>query len=327
MIGARLSGFFLAIVGMALGLYVLWQFGPLSSTSAPQGSVVKGDGFPKVLIDQTGRRVVLPQKPTRIVSVTLATDEILLALVEPARLLAVTYLADDARISNMAHEAAAVPYKVRADPEQIIGLQPDLVFVASFLRGEFIKLLHDAGLVVFQFQEYDSIAAVQQNIRLVGQVVGEEARAEALVAAMDARLRAVAERLRPITARPRVLYWGARGYTAGRLTSMDDLITHAGGENLAATHGVTGPANLSAEQVLAMNPEVIVSGGDSRDAHPGLPASLMHPALQGTDALQHGRAFTLPMRHLVTLSQFIVEGVEELARVLHASAPGTGGQP
>jgi iron complex transport system ATP-binding protein len=40
---------------------------------------VAGNGFRKVLIDQTGRHVVLPQKPSRIVPVTLATDEILLA--------------------------------------------------------------------------------------------------------------------------------------------------------------------------------------------------------------------------------------------------------
>ena len=120
-----------------------------------------GDGFLKVLIDRTGRRVVLPQKPARIVSVTLATDEILLALVEPSRLLGVTYLAVDARLSSMTREAEAIPHIVRADPEQIISLQPDLVFVASYLRGEFIRLLQAAGLVLFQFQEYDSVAEIQ----------------------------------------------------------------------------------------------------------------------------------------------------------------------
>jgi iron complex transport system substrate-binding protein len=323
--GTWLSGLLLAIAATALGFYILWQAASFSSVSMPQGTRVDGDGFPKVLIDQTGRRVVLPQKPTRIVSVTLATDEILLALVEPHRLLGVTYLAVDDRLSNMTQEAAAIPHKVRADPEQIISLQPDLVFVASFLRGEFIKLLQAAGLVLFQFQEYDSIAEIQQNIRLIGQVVGEEAKADALVAAMHVRLQALAERLRPIGARPRVLYWGSHGYTAGRLTSMDDLITHAGGENLAATYGLIGPANLSAEQVLAMNPQVIVSGSLDQSAQRGSPALLMHPALQGTDAVQHGRVYTIPSRYLVTISQFIVDGVEEFARVLHGAALGSGG--
>jgi iron complex transport system substrate-binding protein len=241
-------------------------------------------------------------------------------------LIGVTYLADDERLSNITHEAAAIPHKVRADPEQIIALQPDLVFVASFLRGEFIRLLQAAGMVLFQFQEYDSIAEIEQNIRLIGQVVGEEAKADALVAAMQARLHALAERLRPIGARPRVLYWGSHGYTAGRLTSMDDLITHAGGENLAATYGIIGSANLSAEQVLAMNPQVIVNGSLDQDAQRGLPVALMHPALQGTDALQHGRVYTIPSRYLVTISQFIVDGVEEFARMLHSTALDPGGR-
>jgi iron complex transport system substrate-binding protein len=310
----------------ALGCYVLWQAASFSFISVPQGTRLAGDGFPKVLIDQTGRPVVLPQKPTRIVSVTLATDEILLALVEPSRLIGVTYLAADERLSNMTQEAAAIPYKVQADPEQIISLQPDLVFVASFLRGEFIRLLQAAGLVLFQFQEYDSIAEIEQNIRLIGQVVGEEAKADALVATMQARLQALAERLRLIGNRPRVLYWGSHGYTAGRMTSMDELITYAGGENLAATYGIIGSVNLSAEQVLAMNPQVIVSGTLDHGAQPGLPLALMHPALQGTDALQHGRVYTIPSRYLVTSSQCIVDGVEAFARVLHGTALDPGGQ-
>jgi iron complex transport system substrate-binding protein len=324
--GTRLSGLLLAIAATALGFYMLWQAASFSSPAIPQGTRVAGDGFPKVLTDQTGRQVVLPQKPSRIVSVTLATDEILMALVDPSRIVGVTYLADDPGVSNMTQEAAVVAHKVRADPEQIIALQPDLVFVASYLRGEFIRLLQAAGLVLFQFQEYDSIAEVQQNIRLIGEVVGEEAQAEALVAAMQARLQALAERLRPLGERPRVLYWGSHGYTAGRLTSMDDLITYAGGENLAATYGIIGSANLSAEQVLAMNPQVIISGSLDQDAQRGLPPSLLHPALQGTDAVQHGRVYTIPSRHLVTISQFIVDGVEAFARVLHGTALDPGGQ-
>jgi iron complex transport system substrate-binding protein len=323
--GTRVSGLLLAVAATALGLYVLWQAASFSAPSTPQGTRVDGDGFPKVLIDQTGRRVVLPRKPTRIVSVTLATDEILLALVEPSRLVGVTYLTDDERVSNMTQEAAAIPHKVRADPEQIISLQPDLVFVASFLRGEFIRLLQAAGLVLFQFREYDSIAEIQQNIRLIGRVVGEEARADALVATMQARLQALAERLRPVGDRPRVLYWGSQGYTAGRLTSMDDLITYAGGENLAATYGIIGPANISAEQVLAMNPQVIVSGS-LEDVQRGLPPALTHPALQGTDAVRQGKVYTIPSRYLVTISQFIVDGVEAFARMLHGTA-GTALDP
>jgi iron complex transport system substrate-binding protein len=322
----RLGGIVLAGLSTGLALWLIWQLGPSSPGSVPQGTIVQGDGFPKVLIDQRGRQVVLPQKPVRIVSVTLATDEILLALVEPARLLAVTDLAIDERVSNMPEAAAAVPHKIRVDAEQIIALQPDLVFVASYTRGEVVKLLQDIGLALFMFQEFESIAAIQQNIRLVGQAVGEEARAEELVAGMNARLHAVATRLPQAGPRPRVLYWGGRGYTGGAHTSLDDLIRHAGGENLAASHGIVGFGNLSPEHVLAMNPEVIFTGGDGREAQAGLPAFLLHPAVQTVDALKHHRAFVLPRRYLVTISHFIVDGVEELARMLHGEPTLQGGR-
>ena len=321
----RLGGIVLAGLGSAAALWIVWQLGPSHSGPMLQGTTVQGDGFPKVLTDQSGRQLVLSQKPVRIVSLTLATDEILLALVEPARILAVTHIAVDGTISNMPREAAAVPHKLRVEPEQVIALQPDLVFVASYTRAEVVKLLQDTGLPVFQFAEFESINAIQGNIRLVAQAVGEEARADALIARMNARLEAVASRLAHNPARPRVLYLGARGFTAGAHSSLDDLIRHAGGENLATTYGMMRSGNLSVEQVLAMNPAVIFTGGNRREAPPSLPEFLRHPALQRVDAMIHERVFVLPLRYLVTISQFIVDGVEELARVLHPEAIMQGG--
>jgi iron complex transport system substrate-binding protein len=316
-----LRGLALAGLGTAAVLWAIWQLHSTPMGAVPPGSRIEGEGFPKALIDQSGRRVSLARQPTRIVSATLATDEILLALVEPERLLAVTYLATDARISNAAERAAAVPHKIRADAEQILALRPDLVFVASYLRGEVVRLLQDAGLAVFQFREFDSIGAIQHNIRLVARAVGEEARAEALIAAMQARLQAVAAQRRPDAPRPRVLYWGAPGYTAGRGTSVDDIIRHAGGENAAAALGIVGFAPLSAEQALALNPEVVVGAADHPAPQPGPPAVLRHPAWQTVAAVRQQRVFTLPRRALSTISHHIVEGVEMLARLLHAEAP------
>lgn len=313
----RLVGLLLASVGTTLILAGVWQLSQWRGNSVPPGTRLQGDGFPKVLIDQSGRQVLLPHKPRRIVSATLATDEILLALVEPSRLLAVTYLAVDETISNVPQAAAGVPHTVHADAEQLLALQPDLIFVASYLRPEVVRILQDAALPVFTFQEFESIAAIQGNIRLVAQAVGEETRGEAVVAEMNARLQAVAEPLRGIKARPRALYWEARGLTAGARTSIDDIIAHAGGDNVAASLGLTGMATLSVEQVLALNPEVIFTGGKAPHPAAELPPLLLHPALQVVDAVQQQRVFVLPRRYLSTISQHIVEAVEALARAMH----------
>jgi iron complex transport system substrate-binding protein len=313
----RLVGIGLTVAVTGLILVGVWQLSQWRLNPVAQGSRVVGDGFPKTIIDQSGRQVLLPHKPQRIVSVTLATDEILSALVEPSRLLAVTYLAADETISNVPQAAAKVPHTVHADAEQLLALQPDLIFVASYLRPEIVRILQDAALPVFTFQEFESVAAIQGNIRLVAQAVGEERRGAAVVVQMNARLQAVAEQLRGVNLRPRVLYLESGGLTAGAQTSIDDIITHAGGENVAATMGLAGMATLSPEQVVALNPDVMFTGGKSPDNLAELPPFFLHPALRVVDAVQRQRVFVLPRRYLSTISQHIVGGVESLARAMH----------
>src|SRR5512139_3399572 len=97
-------------------------------------STVAVSAFPVTITDGAGNSVTIDSKPEKIISLTLGTDEILLDLVGPDRLIGVTYKAKDAATSNIAGrpELKQVANEIEADPEQIISLQPDLVFVATF---------------------------------------------------------------------------------------------------------------------------------------------------------------------------------------------------
>ena len=91
--------------------------------------------------------LVLPVfPPQRLVSLTLATDEILLALVPPKRIAALTHLADDPRFSGAVVEAKMVPQRVRANAEQVIAFRPDLAFVAAYTSATTKELLREAGV-------------------------------------------------------------------------------------------------------------------------------------------------------------------------------------
>src|SRR5579872_91380 len=69
--------------------------------------------------------------PRRIVSLTLATDEMLLDLVPVERVIGVTFLVDDPEISNVAGRYPPdVPRLRQGDAERIVGMQPDLVCLA-----------------------------------------------------------------------------------------------------------------------------------------------------------------------------------------------------
>ncbi|MDC4227703.1 MAG: ABC transporter substrate-binding protein [Candidatus Manganitrophus sp.] len=151
----------------------------------------------------TAEETVSPKKPQRIVSLTLGTDEILFSLVDPKRIAAVTYLAADPGISHVAEAAKGVPNKIRANMEQVVALQPDLVFVATYTSMDVVKQLTEARLPVVKLELFSSIEGIKRNILTVGQMVGEARRAEEIVAEMDRQLKPIAERVAAAPRRPR----------------------------------------------------------------------------------------------------------------------------
>jgi iron complex transport system substrate-binding protein len=150
-------------------------------------------------------------------------------LVPVGRVVGVTYLVDDPEISNVpGRYPAHVPRLRDTGPEQVIALGPDLVCAAPYNTADTLKLLERAGLTVYRNEAYHGLDEVETGIEKLGVRVGEPERARAMVARLRERRRLLAERLRDLPHRPRVLFWSA-GFTAGTGTTIDDVIREAGG--------------------------------------------------------------------------------------------------
>lgn len=269
-----------------------------------------------VLVALAGAVVAGPA-PERVVSVNIMSDEILLAMI-PERLAAVSVLADEPEVSNVVREAARVPVRVKADPERIVALRPELVVIGgqSFHVADRLEAL---GVRVVRIQGFESFGWIERVIWTLGEAVHERSRAEALIAAMRERVAAVGTRVEG-RRRPRVLVYSIGGATAGRGTIFDDVIRAAGGENLAAARGLSGWKRLSLEQLVATDPEVIVVTASRRWAVGFHAEFLEHPALQTVRAFRDGRVYQLPGRLMITTSHHIAETVEALASLLHPGA-------
>jgi len=258
------------------------------------------------------------QKPQRIVSMTLGTDEILLSLVSPQRILTTTTYALDENVSNVSEAAKAVPRHIKhPGVETVVALEPDLVLAASYSTADVVKQLRDLGLPVVTLTQFSSIESIQENIRIVGRAVGEAEKAEAIISEMQKRLRALAARLPKTSNPPVLLSYDVSGWTAGKETTFDALVSLAGGRNLAAESGIVGHKKISLETVVALNPEVMIFNTWVPDASRSNTALMEHPALQSVAAVQSGRLHGVPGKHLTTVSHYIVRGVEAMARLLY----------
>lgn len=297
----------------AFSLFVL-TLGLLFSLS---GAPAAGQGFPRTIDAGGGRTIIIQRPPQRIVSLTIPVDEILYALVDKSRVQAVTYLAVEPSISNIIPWAKDIPYKIQADIEEVLACDPDIVFIAKGTRAEIVKLLLATGLPIVQINSQNNIKDVKENIRKMAEALGVEEKAEKTIAEMDRKLREVAAKIKTVKSLPRVMTYNINGFTSGKDRTAHELIVLGGGVNVAAEKGIVGGMMISEEKLIEWNPEVLLLSGYAPGKETFPNELRANPALQTVDAIKNNRVYVIHGKYFTTSSQFIVDGVEAIARVLH----------
>jgi iron complex transport system substrate-binding protein len=317
----------IAIVA-AIPLVASIPFGRRATSPATITRVDGGSDWPRTLVErfpngEEGRRLVLPHPPQRIVSVTLATDEILLDLIDPQRIVALSELAPQPG-SLVAERVDGIEHFVGADVESIIALDPDICFLASYNRKEMRSLLLDSGIPVYVFHCFHTLEHIRENLRAVGQAVGGEEAAESLIAEMDRKINSVGRRIPPREQWPTALVYDKRRWVAGSQTTQTEIFAHAGLRNAAAERGIEGYANLSEETVLEMDPDylVVVAPSDGTNHHRDW--LLKNPALAPLKAIREERFLVLEEPLLSTVSHHIATAIVRLA---HQAYPDQFSEP
>ena len=246
--------------------------------------------------------------PQRIASINICTDQLLMSIAPPERIVSVSWLAVDNRTSAMAAEAAAF-HQNHAAAEELINLSPDLVVAGTHGSASTIAVLEKIGIPVVRVPIAATFPEIRANIRMLAAAIGAEARGEAVIAAMDNRLASIP----PITGRGPVLAtYAVNGWTAGAGTLAHTIVTAAGFRPIGDVVGFSGTVNLGLERFVTINPDIVVLG-EGWDDPPSLAGeSLRHPALRGME----GAVFTtLPTNLWLCGTPRTVEAVERLAKL------------
>jgi iron complex transport system substrate-binding protein len=249
--------------------------------------------------------------PRRVVSQTVGTDELLLALADPAQIAALSHLSRDPEYCAVAAEALRYPQLVQGDAETILRFKPDLVLVSSYTRPEMLAQLQRSGARVLRFDRFNTLEEVYANLRTLGDALGARAKAEAVVKACRERVEALAARLRGVTP-VRVLVPSVYGFTAGKDTTFQDLCDHAGALNVAAEAGLSGHAPTPSEAVLAWKVDALVLSRE--DSFERIRVLAPYKYMAVTKAR---RFVTIPGTYLSSVSHHRIGGYEALARALH----------
>jgi iron complex transport system substrate-binding protein len=224
-----------------------------------------------------------------VASINLCADQLVLTLADVDQVLTVSWLAADPEESLLAAEAAAVPLNY-GSAEELLAFEPDVVVAGAYTNAFTRALLASLDYRVIELQPETSIADIETNLRVVAQAIGQSSRAEKLIA----RMRAQVDRLRAERRAdpPAAVVVRPGGFTVGRGTLADELISLAGLRNVAAEGGLDRWGSLSMETLVRATPDLTILTG-YRAREPSLAnAVLEHPALLAVRG--RTRAITVP---------------------------------
>jgi iron complex transport system substrate-binding protein len=230
-----------------------------------------------------------PRPPARIVSLNLCADQYLLALADPAQIVALTRFARDPNMSAAANAARTIPVS-RGSAEDVLMLRPDLVISSPFRRQTVAAVLAGRNVATLDLPPADSYTAIVTQVRQVAAAIGHPDRGETLIRRMDT---ALARLPRAPGGGRTAAYYQRRGFLTGTGTLVDELMQRLGLANLATRLGKPALSQLSLEQMALARPDyLVVESATDRVTDQGT-EMLHHPILDGIPRLRIPEAWTV----------------------------------
>ncbi|MFF2482550.1 ABC transporter substrate-binding protein [Paenibacillus sp. NPDC058071] len=265
--------------------------------------------YPLTVKDDTGTEITFEQAPSKVVTLAPSETEVMYAIGAGEQVAGV-----DA-FSNYPPEAASKPQigDMTTNIEAVVALTPDLVLASSSMNAEAVTKLRELKIAVYATDPttYDATA---DKITTIGRIVGKEKEAETVAQHMKDVKQQVQDAVKDAAKKPVYLEFSP-GWTVGSGTFLNELLTIAGGTNISAAQ--PGWFEVSAEEVVKQNPQLIIYPDLKEDPNPIAAAFAQRPGWDAIDAIKNKQLFAVAEDPLVRVGPRLADGLLELAKTIH----------
>jgi len=276
--------------------------------------------FPIEIERSDGQKLTLDGPAKRIVSLSPGATEIIFAVGGEASLAGVDKLAN--------YPAAAAAFEPKVDAfqpnvEAIAALTPDLVIVADNGSG-IVGNLDRLNIPVLYLDIDDEVKSIDDifgQIGLLGRITGTEEAANELLVDLNARVKAVEEKLvgLPTTRGPAVYHeLDSTFYSASDGTFIGSLYRTLHARNIAGDGGGVPYPQLTQEAIIAASPNIIVLADE--DFGVTVESVKARPGWSAIKAVQEDRIYGINADIISRPGPRIVDALEQLAKAFYPNA-------
>lgn len=287
-------------------------------TATPEAKVDTKTQYPLKVKDVTGQEFTFDKAPERIVSVSPAETEALFALGLGDKIVGVSDFDDYPEEAKSKPKMGSI---VKPTVEALIAAKPDIVFTGVSMNEATVEELRKVGIKIFKV-EPKTLDEVMNNIVLYGQITDTNESAQKIVAKMKQDIEMVTTAVKDVKpeSKKKVLLEFAPGWTVGKGEFMNELITIAGGINVAAELDVTGWAEINEELIIKQNPQVILYADGMIDdkSKKSLEALIYERASWSKiDAIVNKNVIGLDVNSISRPGPRVTEGLVQVAKAIY----------
>jgi ABC-type Fe3+-hydroxamate transport system substrate-binding protein len=267
----------------------------------------------RVLTDEAGRKVTLPDHVHRIVCLTPSITDTVYAIGAGADVVGVT---DYTLYPPEARQKPSIGGVLRPSLERIAVLHPDVAIgIASFNDAETIRGIERLGIPVFLVNA-SGLAGLYNSIAAIGRALARESEASALVARLRQREQAVRSQAAAVAQHPSVFLAISLDpcITAGRRAFITELLSAAGARSVTDDLQQEW-VHLNIEAIIPRKPAFILV---LQDAPFGLQEMREHAGWRSLEAVRRGRVLRIDQR-LQYPSPVVFDALEAFAHQLRSA--------
>lgn len=266
------------------------------------------------VVDGANRKIQIPVKLTRVISLSPYITEIIFAVGGESKLAGVSAYCD---YPAKAKEIAQVGDIIQPDINRIIELKPQLIFVYRSEQTENFRERMEAAKIPYYVTDPHNMEEVFRTMLTVGDLLEQKPDAEKLIGDLRTRVAEIENKVKDKPPVPVFYQLSPQPiFAAGRDSYITDMIRIAGGQSVTANIPEASPQIKDGANFLAQ-PEAIIIPASGAAMKKKLDVA---PFLQDTPAVKNNRVYGINDYLLARPGPRIVDGLEELVRVLQPEA-------
>jgi iron complex transport system substrate-binding protein len=262
--------------------------------------------FPVQVMDAANNKIIIDEKPERIISLIPSNTEIAYALELGNSIIAVTD--NDSYPADVKNKEVIGGFQLNF--EKIIALKPDLV-LAHGLNGD-LEQLRSAGITVLVVNNFESsFHDVFDSISLIATATGTVEKGNEIINEMTGKIDEIKKKSTLISNKKRVwIEIDPLLYTTGQGTFLQEMLNIINAENIAGN--AQGWPQFSEEVVIDNNPDVIIATYEN-----AVDKITSRKAWSEINAIKSGATYEVNGDLVSRGGPRLIKGVEMLAKLIY----------